>query len=652
MSFPIEEQLRITPGLLYLANNCTVGGVIAAASLLESSFYASLIGWSDNACSMINKIRQFAIIRFNEIQIMFTAVNFASVGYLSCRLFDELQRKNMIKSLTGINSYLGSALIALTVIRCAYFFESKRNKAEVSTENENNDRPLTITQINSTNTLLASKIILSSVLSFMPVQSRPARAIFLTSTYSAIKASKLIWKVFSRELPGIGGLSKFLLNFHIFLPPAGAKNSQSECPICCNDTSKKVSFCFRHFICTDCVTKHVISKHDTLIRNITHHRVETIDMVNGVYNHTSWHYVFKIPSENLPSCPECREVPRQVWCSGSAQDARNRKVPAIFNITTKPLDQPSLFDIFKTAYSVFQASLTCFQQYPELTSKIYSFQKICIGLDILLFGATCSNLFQTVALKKKLSERSKKDRGLFILACAVSIAACVALSYFAAGRLNAFLTPAVDLQQELLKSDISANTPPNFTAHFVNPLIQRTLQSLTMSRAIVTLALSFFSTKRKLSILSAIANAVTLFGLSSLRFISVAFTVNYPLGKVIESGGTVINASVKSLREITINATYNVPSSCAKSIQHLQSLLQSVNQEMHMLLEKSIWRRQWFVLYQRNLTEISRKLTYDVLLPRLKLFNECGNRFLSNMTHINITGFDNDYKCHPEICIS
>lgn len=651
MSVQIAETSHVVKFALYVADQCSWMGALAGASTVESGFFASLKGGDLNAHKAIKWIRETAISRVTEIQVLFDAINFGAICYFSYRLAEELKDRYAFAILVKVGPWFAGTAIAAIVMIGTYIAFRLTEKKDSSNSNE-----LTIDKKSNRNFVQTSKLVINAAL-FVFAKNRFALGIGLAaSAYSHFKNSKINWLAFTRKFPitlfnqyNQRTANRLDITYNMLAVPVDKSHSNEDCPVCMDNTAEKVSFCANHVICTNCIKKIVTDKTDNLADNLKYVRQETQHFRDGRYTHSTWHYDIDMPLKNLPACPECRDAPVHNKVTGSVNDLQHGNVPGVFKTPRPPVDRQHLFERFYAAYNIVQAGFTYLQTYPELAASIFTIQKIFAVTDLLMLGTTCLYLMSRVYKKLDMTKRSTKQKRLFGVAAVTVGVAAVALSYLVVLQINAYLKSAVVLKDVLSKLKVSPDLLKNITVNWANPKVQVFLQCLYINRIMATVALSFFSKQRALNLLSAAAQVFSLGGLSSLKFIDFTQNINLPLKKIAEGGGWISGSlGFNSLKNLDLTTSYMVPASCAKNPAHLQTIMQSVYNHSTKFLDKSFWDRYWRVHYY-NGVETGRTLTYNVTLQNLAPLAPCDCTLAPNLTGFSLRGLDSDYNRYPNI---
>lgn len=655
MSLPIAQPSNVARLALYVAEQASWEGALAAVSTAESGFYASLKVGLLEANKAIRWIRETAISRITEIQFLFDSINFATICYFSYNLAEALTERYAFSILIQVGPWITGAAIAAIVMVGTYFVLKKCYPDETLVSSNNK---VDIEKKANRGFVQTSKLVVNIAL-FIFAKNRLALGIgLLASAYSCFKNSKIKWLSFTREFPiqlhqnFRTVANRLTITYNMLSVPVDKSHENDDCMVCMNKEAEKVSTCARHVLCMDCAKRVVEEKSDHLVRNLNYTRVETKNYTNGRYTHSTWHYDIRMPLENLPNCTKCNFPPLQNSCTGRVNDLQHGDLHANFIIPRPSVDRQPMFEKLNAAYNIVQAGFSYLQTYPELAEGIFKIQKVFIVTDLIILGATCGYLTKRVWEKLNMNDRSTKARILFVLATVTTAVAAGALSYLIVMQLNAYLQSAVVLKDLLQKLPISPELIQNLSANWTVPTAQKFIQCLYVNRIMATVALSFFSKQRALNLISAAAQLFGLGSISSLKFIDFTQNIDWPLTKVLANGGTFSDPSLHtySLSNFSATGTYMVPSSCAKDPAHMQTIMQSIYDHSNRIFDNSDWYSYWNIYYSYGV-ETSRTLMYRVTLQNINP-GSCGCTLSPSLTDLAMSGYDRDVNRYASFIIN
>ena len=221
-------------------------------------------------------------------------------------------------------------------------------------------------------------------------------------------------------------------------------------------------------------------------------------------------------------------------------------------------------------------------------------------------------------------KNSRVPKVAFIATLALTAVA----SYYAVLQLNAYLQSTIVLKEVLAQIGVTPEMLKNIDISWNSPIYHKLMQLLFINRIAASVALSFFSQRKKTSLLSIAAQLASFTGISSLKWIEMAETIQWPLEKVAASGGILLGSlNEKSMKSLTTTYHFIVDTT------NLPGTLKTITDFTKNFFNKSTWDRFWFVTYT-NGVETSRRLCYNVALQ---------NNPLEALTEYSIQGIDRIY---------
>jgi hypothetical protein len=659
MSIPNAVPSKVPQWIFYLGSKVTGERILESSAMLEAAFYASIKGGLPETTSKyVHWLRKTSIAYIHEIQLLFNMVNAVAVLFYAKKLIDEVQKKYPFSAVALAASSTAGVLSTVVIVGAVLtvsvvLFDRYCKKQALSFKNENQfsklekDHSVEISENVRLQQKIAmglhtTKVVLNVALAFF-AKNRLGLVIELAgSGYSLLKNSQLKWfrfsKIFFHKLTDVG---KIKVDCNLLAIPVDL-SYRSTCILCLKEEKgkPKMSFCASHVYHQACIIENsVVSKSNQLIQNSKFPKRKTDHYTNGRYTHTSYEYSVKIPESNLPSCPICREVPRQNDCEIQIEDWKHRNFNAEVIIQRPPVNRQPLFEKLYTVYNVAQAGLTALQQYPELAGTIFKIQIVLMVTDLVGLAMTTSYACQK--LKEKLKIRPENSNKFNVVA-AVAIVTTVALSYFVMLQINTYLRSALILKDLLSQLDISPEELKTITMSWDSPLSHQAMQCLYINRIVASVALSFFSTNKIANLLSIVAQAFSLNGVSHLQWIKFTQLLEWPLRKIVAEGGSLThNLNQNSLCSLKVISHFLVDPSCTKESFHLQSVIQSIYGYMSKLFDKSRWDRYWLIRYT-NGVETSRKIHFAATLIKPSL-QSCDCTLTPNLMDLTMSGVDAIY---------
>lgn len=563
---------------------------------LETAFYASLRGLPpDYWIRLIKRIQQISVENIHLIQTMFNLSNLASSCFSSYKLVQMIERRYAILFL----------VLRLAASLALYSYHKASQVSPILAEN--ND--ITTSKKLNLNQKLAQHLHLSQMITNLALAYLlQDRVCFLFNVagavYNFVRNFQIKWlsveRKFKYNLASQPRIKELSVAYNMLLLTGAEEN----CAICWGDQAY-ISFCSNHIFHQHCLDDMIKTKSDFFLKDGHICRTETKNYSDGTG--TTHSYSVKIPENNLPSCPLCRAFPPQNSCEISVQDADYGTFNANVHLTRAPVNNQSLHEKICMTYSLIAAGLAYFERYPELAPTIFKIQKFLIVGDVITLGMTTYHLMG----KDELNNRQG----------ALTIGS-VALACLAVLGLTVYLRPTLVLK-DLLK--VSPDALQKITLKWSSPFIYKVMQFLSVTRILATFALSFFSTQRKTNLVSTVAQILTLFRLSQLRFINLRYAWDHTFG----------------LKNLTVNSYFIIPSSCSQEAMHLQSAVNTIYNYIHHLFDKAKWE-PWWMVYKTNYVETGRKFFYKVFLNN-PILKSCECSLMLSLENLTIKGLHNQH---------
>lgn len=563
----------------------------AVSTTVEAAFYWTLKGGVQNTSRLVNWIRETSIARIQAIQVIFNVANAGIVLLCIKELTDKVLEKisatdsdSAGKNFQALKSISIFAAIATTVALSVL----KINRYSAPLAPQRREEGVTIAETLSPQQKIAkilhrSKLILNVALACFAKNRFWFAVSLVGSGYALCKNLQLKWIAFSRtaNYQPYYHAPSFNVTYSMLVLPPASLSVEVHCEIC-QKGQVDMAFCANHVFHQACMSQVVVKKSPSLMNRARD--------VKGML------YTYEIPQENLPCCPSCGDVPIQNGLKFYGTESE-------VNIA-RPSNRQYLFENLYAIYNTAQTGLSSLQTYPELAAAIFNIQKVMMVTDLIGYGITAYYLHNKICEKFHL-----QDSKTFKKAAAAILVAAVVVSYFAALKINTYLSSALVLKELLSQLPIAPEILKGIEVTWNGPLIRQLMQCLYINRIVATVALSFFSTQRKTNLLSAAAQLASLIGISNLKWIEFSQTFEHPIQKIVEEGGKLSNYvhqnSVKSVKLIT---------QCfVESSVPLKSTLESIYNYSNSFFSKSAWHRYWWVTYQ-NGSEVGRKIYYSITL--------------------------------------
>ncbi len=657
---------KVVDAVLFLGSQVTPERVIAGTAALEALFYGCLKVNPNQEPAIVHWMRDTTAEYIREVQTLFNLVNAAASLYYAKRFLESANSRfyfaaTLPQNLTRhLPLALATASIGALILHNFLSHSCLKNPepkpGDVLTS-ESTYRTQTLAK-----TLHTTKLILNAAWGVFS-RDRMAQVFDLLQTgYSYAQNLKVNWLKYSwvgdtdkPEFTG-NGIEAVFVTYSFLRRPVNDP-PVDECGSCFEDAIKKdVAWCSNHLSHLECVKKTLASPTRTG-RILNKSRFQAI--------RTSYHpsapllgYRVTLNPENVQNCPTCRRIP-----PASSYDIQVKNKTGIFESTaaigeTDPALLQSkahaekmdmLIENLVAAYSIVQVGLAYLQTYPQLAGTIYKIQSAMILIDL------CSLFAVGVTLKKRVA--SKWEEGFqnplmnkILFPAAVTMT--FAFSYFAVFQLNAYSKSTLILKDLVSKLLINPDPLKTLSAEWTSPISHTLLQSLYMSRVIGSLALACFTENRRANIVSAVAQLLSLAGLSSLKWIEFQQRIGWPLWAIVAPGKGVLSSNLRlnSVSELTLTSRFLVAGQYANDSNHLHDTLQSINNFVRRTFDHSSWdslrldQEEWirhphFVVHLQNkMIEFVGKTVAPFFWDHhLSLLNKHGTPATVDLRHLILT---------------
>lgn len=524
----------------------TLAYSLAFSSGLEALFYRSLVG-KPQTNPLKEWARRTCIARIDAVQSIFNAINAATIIYYTARVFCALQEKCQITHvlfnsslpnliLKSLPATLGTGgLIALSIAIWTKSHPTPVRETTV-TKNEQGESFLELRTFEYPSSLQqfgrlyhVTKIVFNIALICLTASPLVCAITLATSGYSLLKNMNIKWRYFLREMNTsqmpIPTMTAVLVTYRFLVlpratsapatPAISAPTTPEDCSICLENIENNIQrkpFCQEHHIIhLSCITDYIISKFNTSI------------FQRPTFTKSGNRYSATIPQEDLPTCPNCRDVPSLDIMVKEGNNTYNAsvKITGRPSLSSPPISKQALFANLHAAYNIVQAGLSYLQKYPEFAATVFKIQQVMMITDIIGYAYTTHTLYKRIEAKLKM-----ENSVVFKVAALTTLVAVAALSYYVTLQINTYLQSTIVLKDLLAKLPIAPETLKNIEIGWHSPLSQRLIQSLYINRIVSTVALAFFSTEHKAHLLSAAAQISSLVGISRLRWIELSQLLN------------------------------------------------------------------------------------------------------------------------------
>lgn len=647
-------------------------------TVLESAFHKAIVSTSKNNPKIVQSVHEFAVAYIHEIQIVFNLINLSSLVFYGKTLIDEINKKYSFKVLNKVieytHAYFVSVLLVGTIFGSVCYILSKKQKVtpprlQVVQEGAGTAH-IEITNKQSGEQMFAqpihlTKLILSTSLVFFG-QNRLGYAVNTLGTlYSHHINSNLRWLNYSRKFPSepiqfdgpnpglytrYGNpafrISQTKITYNLLsLPYKGADNE--DCAIC-TDSKPDMKLHGFHAYHEDCLgdwiannTQH-FNDGSLISRTALHHER------NHVYTHTTYSFGADLSEKNLPTCPECRDMPNQNRLNVEVTDHDIGTRSASVNIVRPYKSQQKLFEKFYAAYNFAQAGFAYLQKYPELATTIVTIQRIALCIDAI--GLVIStyylynNLFpgiprdlregETIEQRRRL-EKSQNQKFIAFVAAAITLPL---ISYFGVKLINRLMRPNIVIKDLLATMNLSPEFKAEATLDWKAPWKHEATQAIHLCRLVTTAALTYFSPLSKSNLISLAAQTYTLHGISSLRWITLNQFIANPVQRAVSQGAWLTTNQISNMN---LKAHFLTYPSCSSDSVHLQSTIEAIQDYTNRLFEGSVWSSFWRIIRQ-NGVEVSRFLVYKIEL-KAKEIMDCACTLKPSLSEISGSLTDNFY---------
>jgi hypothetical protein len=671
MTIPKADPGMIPHLIGTLVSQATWQNTSAAANTLEATFYASLRGGVMQAGRLVNWLRETSIGYVNEIQILFNLANVGLIALSAKKLLDEVQTHyNFSIAKDGFGHWaLKSAPVVVAVAGAVFLGWKLINRLsptlaapETVTKRETKtfvrvnqhgqqvgepfeqevQHTVDITETLSTQqkigkVLHTTKLVLNVALACFVKNRFWFVVSFAMSGYSLWKNIQLKWITFSRDFPCQFAqipATHLKPTYHMLALPTNRALQEEQCPVCLDEEVEKMAFCANHAFCKACLGTIAHKKSAEFSDASRILKTSTRHYQNGVYTGTSHNYSIKIDKDKLPSCPTCRDVPLQNTLSVEVTDRVDGRFDASVTIERPPVDRQYLFENLYAIYNTAQAGLAFLQTYPVLAATIYKIQKVMLVTDFVGYAVTAYYLFE------KVNAKFNRDNSIALkVGVVAAIALTSVLSWYIMVQINAYLKPAILLNDVMKQMGLSPDVLKTLNLSFASPRAHQVMQALLINRIIATAALTYFSNQKKTSLVSLFAQIGSFVGISALKWIEVIQTLEQPLKQVVASGGKLIGfLRVSDVKSAAVTHHFLVSSSC---LTHIQSTLKSISNFTVNFFNKSSWENYWMITYT-NGVETGRRLYYAITLQN-NVAEACGCTLTPALTDTTIKVVDAFY---------
>lgn len=382
----------------------------------------------------------------------------------------------------------------------------------------------------------------------------------------------------------------------LFFPYTGP--SSTECAVCL-DEKPEVYFCSnQHAFHLKCVIGFIQAELEKPIN------FQLSKILLGSNKNIS------LKKENLPNCPQCRGLPFQIDFKlymesnlnaqidydyfGRFREIRNvstaetRQFPVQFEIDAPkvlslPLFSEAFFNCLSLAYNGLQAALATMQHlHPELSSAIFTAQKVFMVVDSLLLAKNYFGLLDEIQKKYKI-KLGNFPQIMGIISCTLA-----AISAFAIYQLNSRI--AINLNEIVKEIDSSMTSEP------LIPFVKKVIEWLYINRIIVNLASTFFVSKDRLPIhlMNIGLQAVSLFKFSYLLlpFIEIQLKIQKEIPVPKNDLERFVKLQVS--RSITTTFDFTLPfhpheKACSLN-DHLHAAIKSIHEYCSDFFKNSRWQ--------------------------------------------------------------
>lgn len=580
---------------LWIASQISMERALACCSCLEGVFYSSLKAGSLQSTRWVRWMRETSIAHIHKIQTVFNLANLGMIFVYSGKLLEKkysfsfgdspfcqvLVSQSPFKvwgtiALIGTIALSWITLLGMIVLLPATAIHNKQLKRASRTARKEGDLEISQSpsfQQSTASYLHIAKLVIS--LAFACFAKNPFWLVLgmAGTLYSFWKNSKIKWLNFSRVFPlprtwysPEPRIRQVKITYNMLTLPADSSLAKENCSICI-EPETDIAFCANHAFHQQCLISVIQRKSSLFAHNNFYRRIDTRYYVNHVYTNTTYSYSVRIPQENLPLCPNCREFPLQNGCDVLVSDADHGDIDASVHVERPPQSKQFLFETLYATYNVVQAGLSYLQRHPTLAATIFKVQQLFLITDLVGYGFTLYFLYD------KLKSRYGSETAVVF---GVGAAVVAALSYAIIIQVNAYLKSALILKDLLAKLPLSPEFLKATEMSWGVPSIHQFMQWLSLNRAAASLALAYFS---KTNLISAVTQLFSLWNISQLRWIHVLQHLK----------------PFKNLTSLTIDYHFMVDPSCIKESFHLQSVLKSISKYCTQLLSKSSWYTPWWV---------------------------------------------------------
>jgi hypothetical protein len=635
MSIPQAVPSQLSQLICSLSAKASFDHAATLITCAEAGFYSRLKGGLQHTTKLMTWVQETCIAQIHKIQFIFNAASCGLIAYNTVRLIQEIETQLLFEAvdMTFTNHLMVTvpvlcALGALTKVAVLIINRKGTTLAEEKKENGVTISETLSSYQKATKYLHSAQIVLNCALAIFSSNRVWFTVSLVSSSYSLLKNMNLKWISIKQpfrlilnnpKLPSIEVSSTYNM---LVLPKHHSLDDQN-CPICLTERTDMV-FCAHHAFCQTCMKQTVINKIDTFVKAHISKIIKRFE--------------FSVQKNDLPSCPECRQVPEGNDCKLQVTDSIRGTFNASFHIERPKPNRQYLFEKCYALYNRLQAGMTYLQTYPELAGTVFKIQKFMLATDLIGYSLTAYYLYGKVNQKFN-PKNTLLIKGIIL----TSFVAVGVFAYFAVIQINAYLKPALLLKNILSELNIDPVILKTLEIDWNSPLIHKALQFLYVNRIVAMAGLSLFS-KSKANLLSLTTQTLSLFGISQLKWIEVTQTLDYPMKKIAAEGGyfsTFSFSNSQTIKKLKSTFHYLVDSSCTKDSDHLKTSVQSIYNHITKFFNNSSWSRYWEVT-EKNGVEVSRSLIYDIFLKN-HTPEHCGCSLTPTLTDCEVSLIDSYY---------
>lgn len=576
--------------------------------LVETIFYSFL---RPGKCETrwMNQVRDLTMTYFKGFQTIFNCINIGLVYFYASQLRKDVYKN---QSFAALHPYMESEnmfplLIATaTCVICYVYsrFKTVENKKSSNGYKIDNSTPLShrlATVLHGSQFILVAACLLASK-QFLPLTLN-----LMVIAYNFFKNSRLSWLSITGKAPN-PERTLSLQMFHWSKIP-------TACSSCLEQQKVTVSFCNDHPLDIDCLETNFHQQIDQIL-DVGNFRLE--DHVDDRGRH------FQILCADINqfalSCALCNQPPKQISITREGRRAAPR-------ITTLWRSKQELFEKLYAFYNICQASLSTLLNYPELAYNVLNIQKGLLFFDFI--GLCLSQYYLARNLHKKYPDKQK----IWI----PTLIALPILSCFAALAVNYLAKSSVPIDHIWKNISLNEDELKTTSVSWNSPMIHLFMLGLSIYRIASQLLLSYVSKPNLSNLLSCLAQGLSLFQLSSIKWIQLNLTLTNPLATISKYGGTYNWSALNrnSLEKMEASFYFMTYKDCMTNVDHLQTTLGAVYQYVRSFLKQSYWNRTWVTQHTQIYSHTF--MQYSINAP--KMISECACGLLPRLNTIVIKLF-------------